>query len=176
MVLQKTVSVKRLSILCGPMRYNVGEAKGGSGMTDFFETLSPAEKDTGGSIPEETVRLIAERWECDERVLAVYLLGSAARGTMRPDSDIDIGVLPAPGEFFSALELAEISAEISFETGYVVDAGLVDGTDLVYANQALDGVRLFVREGTTTELREAALRAMYLRFCEDRKEVVDAYS
>ena len=120
--------------------------------------------------------MMADRFSFDGRVLAVYLLGSAARGTMRPDSDIDIGVLPAPGEVLSALELAEIAAGISFETGYVVDAGLVDGRDLVYANEALDGVRLFVREGKTTELREAALRAMYLRFCEDRKEIVDAYS
>lgn len=158
------------------MRYNVVETKGGSGMMDFFTTLSPAEKDTGRSLPEETVRLIAERCECDERVLAVYLLGSAARGTMRPDSDIDIGVLPARGEVLSALELAEIAAGLSFETGYVVDAGLVDGRDLLYATKALGGMRLFVREEKTTALREAALRAMYLRFCEDRKEVVDAYS
>ncbi len=71
----------------------------------------------------------------------------------------------------SSLELAEFTAEPSFETGYVIDAGLVDGMDLVYANEALGGMRLFVREGKTT-----ALRPMYLRFCEDRKEVVDAYS
>ena len=56
------------SILCGPMRYNVVETKGGSGMTDFFTTLSPAEKGTGRSLPEKTVRLIAERCGCDERV------------------------------------------------------------------------------------------------------------
>lgn len=143
-------------------------------MTDFLET--PPEEDTERSLPEETVRFIAERCEYDERVLALYLLGSAARGTMRPDSDIDIGVLPAPGETLSSFELAEFAAGLSFETGYVIDAGLVDGMDLVYAAEALDGKRIFVREREKTELREAALRAMYLRFCEDRKEVVDAYS
>ena len=145
-------------------------------MKDSFHTGRLEECVAGKAISDNTARLLAERFGRDERVLSVYLLGSAARGTMRPDSDIDIGVLPAPGEVLSALELAEITAGISFETGYVVDAGLVDGRDLVYANEALDGVRLFVREGKTTELREAALRAMYLRFCEDRKEIVDAYS
>jgi len=55
----------------------------------------------GKAIQDEMLRLLVERFGRDERVLAVYLLGSAARRTMR--HDIDIGVLTAPGEIFSAL-------------------------------------------------------------------------
>ncbi len=59
----------------------------------------------GKAIPDDMLRLLVERFGRDERVLAVYLLGSAARRTMR--HDIDIGVLTAPGEIFSALSLKE---------------------------------------------------------------------
>lgn len=34
----------------------------------------------------------------DTHILALYLLGSVARGEQRPESDIDIGLMPEPGE------------------------------------------------------------------------------
>jgi predicted nucleotidyltransferase len=46
------------------------------------------------------------------RILAVYLLGSGVRGTLRPDSDLDLAILPFPGERFRTLELAEIAAKL----------------------------------------------------------------
>lgn len=42
---------------------------------------------------DEIRRAIVQRFGHDPRVAAVYLFGSRARGTARPDSDIDLGVL-----------------------------------------------------------------------------------
>jgi predicted nucleotidyltransferase len=144
-------------------------------MAHCSKTPAPTGESEPQILPDMTVQMIADRFARDDRVLAVYLFGSGARGAMRPDSDIDIGVLPAPGVQISSLELADIAAGLAFETGRPVDAGIVDSRDLVYAKEALDGRPIYVRPGNEAGLRAAVLLALYLRFSEDRKEVVDAY-
>lgn len=69
--------------------------------------------------------LVATKFGADEGVAAVYLFGSRARGTARPDSDVDLGVLyrakPSPtllGQPFA--EQVELSAAIGKPVDVVV--------------------------------------------------------
>jgi predicted nucleotidyltransferase len=111
------------------------------------------------------------------RILAVYLLGSGARGALRPDSDLDLAVLPFPGERFSALELAELAAELGIRAGRPVDLGLLSAANLIYASQAiLTGQRIFCRHTFTADHAVASLLGMAAQFHYERREVVHAYS
>jgi predicted nucleotidyltransferase len=113
----------------------------------------------------------------DTAVDAVYLLGSAASGRMRPDSDLDIAVVPAGGREFTAMDQGRLAAAISLELGRVVDLGVLSSANLVYARQAiLTGRRIYARDPKRTDLLAAALLGMYERFNLDRREVRDAYT
>jgi predicted nucleotidyltransferase len=113
----------------------------------------------------------------DSAVDAVYLLGSAAIGQMRPDSDVDIAVVPAAGREFTAMDLGRLAAAISLEVGRVVDLGILNSANLVYARQAiLAGRRIYARDPKRTDLLAASLLGMYERFNLDRREVRDAYT
>jgi predicted nucleotidyltransferase len=69
--------------------------------------------------------LVRAKFGADTRVAAVYLFGSRARGTARPESDVDLGVLyrakPSPtllGQPFA--EQVELSAAIGKPVDLVV--------------------------------------------------------
>lgn len=49
------------------------------------------------NLAEEKLEGLRATLRRDGRFDAAYLLGSAHEGTFRPDSDVDIAVLPAPG-------------------------------------------------------------------------------
>jgi predicted nucleotidyltransferase len=72
-----------------------------------------------------------ERARGDERILALYLLGSAQAGTMRPDSDVDLAILLGPGRRIDSLERASIAAETSLALGREVDLGEVSSRNLI---------------------------------------------
>lgn len=119
---------------------------------------------------------LTERMARDERILAVYLLGSAASGKMRPDSDIDLAVLVAPGRSLSSIELFELAAELAFELGIPVDIGELGSHNLIYAKEAIfKGRRIFVRDRSAADLKISTLLGMYAVFNESRQEVLDAY-
>lgn len=112
----------------------------------------------------------------DPRILALYLLGSAHSGAMRPDSDIDLAILVEPGSRIEALERAEFAAEVAYAIGRDVYLGEMSSLNLVYAREAiLKGRRLFERDRGRAELREASMLGMYANFHEERREVADAY-
>lgn len=112
----------------------------------------------------------------DEKVQAVYLLGSAARGAMRADSDVDIALLLAHRRAETTERLSPLRTELSIRLRREVDLGVVSSDNLVYARQAiLTGRRLFTRSVNLVETREATLLGLYARFNEDRREVLDAY-
>ncbi len=115
----------------------------------------------------------------DERILAVYLLGSVARGQQRPDSDIDIGLLlePGPEHRISAIERTQIANELSVTFTRTVDIGEISSKNLVYSYEALlTGIPLYKRDEYRADLARANLLGMYLQFNIDRREVLDAYS
>ena len=114
--------------------------------------------------------------EEDKRILAVYLLGSGARGELRKDSDIDLGLLLFNGETIGAKERADLAGRLSYEMGRTVDIGIVSSKNLVYAKEALlTGKKIFDRDRSRSTVASATLLGMYIRFNEDRKEVLDAY-
>jgi len=114
--------------------------------------------------------------EADARIASAYLLGSAARGRMRPESDIDIALLPFRGVKIDSVALAELAGTLSYEAGRQVDVGLLSSANLVYARQALGaGRRLFTKDPFYVDLMETSLISMYLWFTEERKELVHAY-
>jgi len=109
-------------------------------------------------------------------VLAWYLLGSAATDQLRPESDIDLALLPLPGVDFDHSELIRWGGELSLILGRVVDIGVLDQRNLVYAKEALlKGRRLYCADEELATRRTSDLLALYLHFQEDRKEVLDAY-
>lgn len=109
-------------------------------------------------------------------VLAWYLLGSAATGTMRADSDIDLAILPFPNLVFDRTELIRWGGELSLKLGCEVDIGVMDSGNLVYAKEALiQGKRLTCVDQGRADARAAELIALYMNFQDDRREVLDAY-
>jgi len=112
----------------------------------------------------------------DTRILAVYLLGSAGAGRLRPDSDIDLALLPVSGRHIDEFERVKLAADIALEIGREVDIGVISSNNLVYAKEALlGGKRIFVRDVQATDNAVATLLGMYVRFNEERWEVLDAY-
>ena len=126
---------------------------------------------------ETNIQKVCERYLLsDARILSVFLLGSAARDALRPESDIDIGVMCEFGDALGQLELAEYAAKLSYELKRSVDLGLISSSNLVYACEALlTGKVLADKNPDRTALQRAALLGMYLQFNRDRQEVIDAY-
>jgi predicted nucleotidyltransferase len=112
----------------------------------------------------------------DTRIDAVWVLGSAAKGTMRTDSDIDLALLPGDGINLSFMDLMELSSRLTLVSGREVDCGILDNHNLVYAHQAImTGQLLFTRNRDRSGLRSATLLGLYYEFNEDRQEVPDAW-
>ena len=114
--------------------------------------------------------------EGEARALAAYLLGSAVSGRLRPDSDVDIALLPYPGLRLGDPDRAALAARIAFEIGRDVDLGLLGSGNLIYAKEAIfTGIRIFSRNDAAADAAEATLLGMYVSFNEERQEVLDAY-
>jgi len=112
----------------------------------------------------------------DTRVLAVYLLGSALRGNLGPQSDIDLALMLEAGTKMSSLERLKIANDLAYKLERSVDLGEVSSANLVYSREAfLSGIPLFQRNPEKVSLRRAGLMGMYIQFNLDRKEVLDAY-
>lgn len=112
----------------------------------------------------------------DSRIVGALLLGSIAAGTARPDSDIDIGIVPEPGTDLRLGELLEMAAPAALLAGRSVDPGIIDTHNLVYAFQAFaTGKPLFVRDAGRFNMLRATLLGMYADFQTERAEVLDAY-
>lgn len=122
------------------------------------------------------IKAIIAAVEDDQRVVALYMLGSAASGTMRADSDVDLAILPAAGRTLGSVERAELGSRIAYDPGREVDVGLVSSSNPVYSRQALlTGRLLFCRDLYYTQLMAASLLGLYDRFQGERKELLNAY-
>ncbi|UCD57982.1 MAG: nucleotidyltransferase domain-containing protein [Candidatus Hydrogenedentota bacterium] len=120
---------------------------------------------------------IEQEIDRDPRVLSAYVLGSAVSGRMRPESDLDIAVLPVAGGPLSQGDISELSATLSLAAGRVVDVGILSSRNLIYASEALlKGRRFFCRDTFQTDLAVATLLGLTARFKFERREVVDAYT
>lgn len=125
----------------------------------------------------ETIRRYTEEiLSGDARILAVYLLGSAVRGNLGPESDIDLALMLEEGAKMSSRERLEIASDLAYKLERSVDLGEISSANLVYSREAfLSGVPVFQRNPEKASLRRAGLMGMYIQFNLDRKEVLDAY-
>jgi len=112
----------------------------------------------------------------DARILAVYLLGSAIRGKLGSESDIDLALMLEAGAEMSSLERLKIANDLAYKLERSVDMGEISSANLVYSREAfLTGVPVFQRNPEKASLRRAGLLGMYIQFNLDRKEILDAY-
>ncbi len=105
---------------------------------------------------------------------AAWLLGSAARDALRPDSDIDIALMPQPGVTLDYQQQADLTAQLNALLHRPVDIGVVSSRNLVYARQAiLTGRPIFKKP--EADHAAATLLGLYAQYYFERKEVADAY-
>ncbi len=125
---------------------------------------------------DEATRNVFEALAAQGRIAAVYLMGSAAAGTMRPDSDIDFALLPADGCSISLDERMQVVSLLSLRLGRDIDLGVISGENLVYASEAiLKGKRVLSFDQEYVSMTETRLLGCYLQFREDRRVVEEAY-
>jgi predicted nucleotidyltransferase len=118
-----------------------------------------------------------KRFKTEPRILAAYLLGSAANGTLRLDSDIDFGLLLQPGEILSGLEINDLASELALGLGRPVDVGLISARNLIYARQCiLTGKQVFCRDVFRAGLTVATLLGLAMQLDFERQEIVHAYT
>ncbi|MFM8365081.1 MAG: type VII toxin-antitoxin system MntA family adenylyltransferase antitoxin [Verrucomicrobiota bacterium] len=108
---------------------------------------------------------------------AAYLLGSAASGQLRPDSDVDIALLPTRGASFTGRQLAELAADLESIADRPVDLGILNTGNLVYAKEAVSRGHLFHERDPAARRRFAMhVLSMYADLQENRREILDAYA
>jgi predicted nucleotidyltransferase len=69
------------------------------------------------NVSRETIAEFCRKWQ----IVEFALFGSAARGELRPDSDIDVMVQFGPSETWSLLDLARMKLELEAMLGRSVD-------------------------------------------------------
>lgn len=82
------------------------------GYTAGVETIHPSL-----NVSRETIAEFCQKWQ----IIEFALFGSAARGELRPDSDIDVMVEFAPEARHSLYQLVDIQAELKALFGRDVD-------------------------------------------------------
>ena len=108
---------------------------------------------------------------------AAYLLGSAASGLLRSDSDLDIALLPTRGARFPGRRLAELAADLESIAGLPVDLGILHTGNLIYAKEAISRGKLFYERDPASRRRFAQLAlSMYADLQENRREILHAYA
>ncbi|MDZ7752575.1 MAG: nucleotidyltransferase domain-containing protein [Gammaproteobacteria bacterium] len=109
-------------------------------------------------------------------IAAVYVLGSAVTGHLRPDSDIDIALLPMDENGISMQARLAIAGRLEARLKRTVDVGVITARNLVYAREAiLNGRRIITLEEDYAEATETRLLGCYLTFRQDRQVVEESY-
>jgi len=115
--------------------------------------------------------------EREPEVCAVFLHGSAAKGRLRPDSDLDLAILPMAGKTLSADRRLDLAARLTSETGRQVDFGVLSSANLVYAKEVIEhGRLLFTKDPARSEACLALCLSLYVDLQQSRKEVLNAYA
>lgn len=132
---------------------------------------------SASKLGDNTIRAVQERLKTNDRIAAAYLLGSAEEGRLRPDSDVDIALLPTRGATFSGRECLDLAADLATLVGRTVDLGVLHTGNLVYAKEAVSRGRVIFERDHAARLRFAALvLSMYADLQENRREVLHAYA
>ncbi len=131
----------------------------------------------GTTLDEAVSRRLFERLQKDDKVAAAYLLGSGVRHALRPDSDLDIAVLPVRGCVISPQERLSLAADLEDVAGRTVDLGMLSTANLVYAKEAVaHGTVIFERDRAARARFAMLVLSMYAALQESRREVLHAYA
>jgi predicted nucleotidyltransferase len=134
--------------------------------------MNPQQPNCVSEITEHLHSVLGERSD----IAAAYLLGSAARGELRKDSDIDIALLPVAGRDIPLLARLELAAQLEVLLSRKLDIGLITSANLIYASEAiLKGQRIFTLKKNYTEAMEVRLLGCYYTFRQDRKVIEESY-
>lgn len=111
--------------------------------------------------------------ESEPRVAYALLFGSGGRGTLRPDSDLDVGLGLVPATSMTALELGDLASRLETAAGRPIDLVLLDEASPGLAYRAFkDGRLLLERNRRALVERKARAILEYLDF----KPVEDLFS
>ncbi|MCZ8344750.1 MAG: nucleotidyltransferase domain-containing protein [Leptospira sp.] len=128
------------------------------------------------SLSEQEIESIADYFSKVPEVLAVYLLGSAAKESMRLGSDVDLAILPNEGISISVTELLKFTGDLGYQLGLDFDMGEMSSRNLVYSKEAIfSGKAILIKDKPKVELRINSLLSMYYNFQIERREVLNAY-
>lgn len=131
---------------------------------------------TPRELTAEAIRGLERRFRAVPGLLAVYLHGSAARGALRPGSDVDLACL-FEGAPLAAVDIMDLAAEWGIGLLHPVDVGLLTTSNLVYAYQALmQGRCIYCRDEAARDARVATLLGIWAQFTREREEVRHAYA
>lgn len=123
------------------------------------------------------LKSVADRLGQESCVAAAYLLGSAAEGRLRADSDVDIALLPVRGTAFTGKARLDLAADLEAPIGRPVDLGVLSTGNLVYAKEAVSrGKVIFERDRSARVRFTALVFSMYADLQENRREVLHAYA
>lgn len=104
-------------------------------------------------------------------VVLIYIFGSTVNGFMRPDSDVDIGVLTTKG--LANTERWDIAQNLASKLKKDVDLVDLKNTSTVMQEQVIQtGICIYGDEQLKNEF-EMRVLSMYLRLQESRAEIVD---
>ena len=131
----------------------------------------------GATLEPALSRRLAERLDREGGLAAAYLLGSGARGRLRPDSDLDLALLPLRGRVIAPEDRLSLAADLEELAGRPVDVGVLSTTNLVYAKEAVaHGVLLLERDPSARACFAMLVLSMYASLQESRREVLHAYA
>ena len=126
---------------------------------------------------ESEIAALTAALKKDERIVAAYILGSAISGQMRPDSDIDIAVLPGPGILVTQLDRFFLNGLLEEQSWRPIDVGILHTGNLVYVREVVfRGKCLFCKDQAFHDLFVASALGLYAEFHAARKEIVNAYT
>jgi predicted nucleotidyltransferase len=112
-----------------------------------------------------------------EAVESAYLLGSAAAGRLRGDSDVDVAILLNRHASFSVDQRLALTAELARLFGRPVDLGVLSTANVVYAKEVVvHGRILFERSHAMTARFAMLTLSMYASLQAARREVLQAYA
>jgi predicted nucleotidyltransferase len=128
-------------------------------------------------LTEHAILQITAVLAADQRLIAASLIGSALSARFRPDSDVDVALLPKSGTRLSALDLVELAAPLEEAVGHPVHLGELSTRSLIYAKEAIaEGRWLFCHDIPTRDLFAATALALYVQLRYERREIEAAYA
>lgn len=109
----------------------------------------------------------------DRGILAAYVFGSRAKGTARPDSDVDVGYYMLPGhQPLSGREELELAARLGDRISHEVDFRGLDRAPLdVRGRIAEESIRIYSRDEPARVRLEADLLSRYHDYKSDEPRV-----